>query len=468
MPVPIISVAQMREWEKSTWASGQTEAVVIARVGEMLARRALALTRPGDFILLLAGKGHNGDDVRAMRAHLRDRDTRQLDAREPGAAETELRPELERQPALIVDGLFGIGLARPLDDQWVKLISCVNASQCPVLSVDVPSGLDADTGLALPDAIRATITITVGAPKRGMLAGSAAPFVGRLEVIQDVGLFPCPCASELQWTLAEDFSHFPPPRPVDGHKGTFGHAGLVAGSLGYHGASVLAARGAQRAQPGLITLFAQPEVYSPVAAQLQAVMVQPWRNGADFSQFTALLFGPGLAAENLPEDVSESFRHIWRTAPQPVIVDATALDWLRREGASSGALRVITPHPGEAARLLESTTEEVQGDRVNALRALSKKFGGCWVVLKGRHTLIGRSDGDIFVNSSGNAGLAQGGSGDLLAGYIAGWLAQPALQADPARTLRYAVFEHGAAADRLSTCRKNWTVEELGDELGRT
>ena len=466
MPLPVISVAQMRAWEHATWAGGRMESAVIARVGEGLARRALALTRRGDMVLLLAGKGHNGDDARAMQPHLDGRELRLISAREPVSAWVELERVRRPAPALIVDGLFGIGLARPLDDDWQKLIARVNDLHCRVLAVDVPSGLDADTGRTLPDAIRATVTLTVGAPKRGLLATHAAPFVGRLEIADDVGLIPCPCVSELQWTGPEDFSAYPPPRPVDGHKGTFGHAALVAGSVGYHGAAVLVARGAQRARPGLITLFTQPEIYSPVAAQLQAVMVQPWQDGLDFSKFSVVLFGPGLAAQNLPASVRECLDQLWPLSPAPIIVDASALEWLPRTPTAVPGRRVMTPHPGEAARLLNCSPTDVQRDRPAALRALSKQFGNCWVVLKGRHTLLGRAEGEVFVNSSGDDGLAQGGSGDLLAGFIAGWLAQPMLQSDVGLALRHAVFEHGAAAERLGAQRENWIVEELAEELG--
>jgi NAD(P)H-hydrate epimerase len=465
MPVPVISVAQMREWEVATWASGQTEGAVIARVGEYLARRAVALTRHDDSIVLLAGRGHNGDDVRAMQPHLHERKVKLIDVTKPDEALPEVCEALRQSPALVIDGLFGIGLSRPLADDWQRLMAGVNDARRRVMAVDVPSGLDAKTGRPLPAAIRAALTITIGAPKCGLLAPSAAPFVGRLEVAEDVGLIPCPCDGELQWTLPKDFAGHPPPRPSDGHKGTFGHAAIIAGSLGYHGAAVLAARGAQRARPGLVTLFTQPEVFGPVAAQLQAVMVQPWRAAMDSSKFTAVLFGPGLAAENLSSDVRDSMQELWRISTSPVIVDASALEWLPRKASPPRAIRVITPHPGEAARLLGCETAAVQGDRIAALRALAKQFN-CWVVLKGQHTLIGPAEGELFVNSSGNSGLAQGGSGDLLAGYIAGWLAQPLLQNDPLLALRHAVFEHGAAADRLGGRRPNWIVEDLAEELG--
>lgn len=465
MPIPVLSVSQMRAWEQATWASGQTEAAVIALVGRHLWQRVLTATRSGDFVLLLAGRGHNGDDVRAMLPCLADRRMQLLEVTDPAKSLPELRNALAKKPSIVVDGLFGIGLSRPLASEWIELIACLNESRARVLAVDVPSGFDAVSGAANPDAVRAWMTLTVGAPKAGLLKAGAAEFVGRLEVAHEVGLLlPCPEASEVQWTLAKDFSDFPLVRPVDSHKGTFGHVGTIAGSFGFHGAAVLAARGAQRARPGLITLLPQADVYGPIAAQLQAVMAQPWTLETDLSRFSSLLIGPGLAARDLPSALRDWACEIWRSAPQPVVVDASALEWLPR-GSSSDSLRVITPHPGEAARLLGCTTAQVQSDRVAALRKLAQAFH-CCVVLKGAHTLIGGAEGEVFVNSSGNSGLAQGGSGDLLAGFIAGWLAQPAMQPKALQTIRYAVFEHGAAADRLSARRQSWTVEELATELG--
>jgi len=129
-------------------------------------------------------------------------------------------------------------------------------------------------------------------------------------------------------------------------------------------------------------------------------------------------------------------------------------------------VRVITPHPGEAGRLLGVTAKEVQADRVAALRQLSRRFGDCYVVLKGHHTLVGRASGPVFINCSGNPLLAQGGSGDLLGGYLAGLLAQPACQKDPLAAIRYAVWRHGAAADGSTTSRCLWTIEDLASNLG--
>ena len=471
MPLPVISIAQMREWERATWETGQTEAEVIRRVGGKIAQRALQLTRPGDAILILAGQGHNGDDARAAREFLTDRRVETLDVTAPESNLPELEQALSQKPALIIDGLFGIGLDRPLADDWKKFIETVNRSGIPVLAVDVPSGLNADTGEpASPGvAMEAAVTLTIGAPKTGLLAHNAWPFVGRLEVADDVGLVPCPHTSELNWTLAADFQNFPPRRAAAGHKGTFGHLGIIAGSFGFHGAAVLAVRAAQRAQPGLITLFTQESVYHVVAAQLQAAMVNLWTPDLRLPDtVSAVLVGPGLAAPGLADVMSPTTtRRIWRHSLLPVIVDASTLDWLPMGPSARNAIRVLTPHPGEAARLLNSTKQQVQLNRPKAVREISRRFGNCWVVLKGHQTLVGRNEGgEIFVNPSGNPHLAQGGSGDVLAGYLAGLLAQRLLQTDVGKLIRYAVWQHGAAADKLQAARANWVVEDLIDELG--
>lgn len=467
MSQPVISVAQMREWEQASWAAGRNEADVIRRVGETVARRALQLTRSGDVILLLAGKGHNGDDVRAAQNPLAGRRVMLLDVSDPENQLAALEQALAARPALIVDGLFGIGLDRPLDPAWCQFIRRVNEARVPVLAVDVPSGLNADTGEPQPESVRAAITLSVGAAKTGLLLRPAWPFVGRLEVAADIGLVPCPLKGGWNWILPDDFAGFPPPRDTATHKGTHGHLAILAGSLGYHGAAVLATRGAQRAQPGLVTVFPQPDVYHPIAAQLQSAMVLPWRPELKYTGgFSALLCGPGLAMPSPPEEIKNNLRHLWLGSTMPVIVDASALDWIPIGMVSDKNIRVMTPHPGEAARLMGTKPELIQADRPRAVRELSKRYGNCWVVLKGYQTFIGRSTGEMFVNSTGNPQLAQGGSGDLLAGYLAGLLAQPALQADPLTTVCYAVWQHGLAADQLTSQRKNWIIEDLAEVIG--
>lgn len=467
MSIPVVDVAQMRRWEEATWATGQSEEAVIRRVGELVARRALALTRDGDGILILAGPGNNGADARRAQPHLAQRQTEMLVVADPAAGAEAVRAALASGPALVLDGLFGIGLNRNLSTEWMALVEQVNGSRVPVLAIDVPSGLNAQTGEVMGAAIRADLTLTLGAPKRGLLAVGASPYVGRLEVAPHIGLVPCPLTSDLHWTSPADFARFPPPRAIAGHKGVFGHAVLLAGSLGYHGAAVLAARGAQRARPGLVSLFTTQPVYPVVAGQMQAVMTHIWfPDTAVPEHATALLCGPGLAERSLPAELGNELRNWWDKSPLPVVVDASALDWLREGWTKTNSIRVITPHPGEAARMLRTSVATVQGDRPAAVRELSRRYGGCWVVLKGYQTLLGSAEGDLYVNPSGDAHLAQGGSGDVLAGYVVGLLAQPALQADPLLTLRYAVWQHGATADALSGRQANWTVEELVAALG--
>jgi hydroxyethylthiazole kinase-like uncharacterized protein yjeF len=465
MPVPVITVAQMRQWEKATWLTGQTEKAVMQQAGHAVAVAAERMTRPEQFVLVLAGKGHNGDDAvfAAEKLHRSNHVLRIADAE---TALREFDALLGRKAALIIDGLFGIGLNRPLAEPWPKLIDRINAAGVPVLSVDVPSGLNADSGLAMPDAIRAHTTVTLGAVKEGLIRPPAWPFVGRLEAAPDIGLVPCPFETELNFTVGTDFANFPPPRPVASHKGDFGHLVIIAGSLGYHGAAVLASRGAQRAHPGLITVITAPETYIPVASQCQAVMVRPWSDGMPLPEnCTALLAGPGLASPELPDYVKRFVAGAWRESEVPVVVDASALPWIAGESPSNAARRVITPHPGEAARLLDATSAEIQKDRPRALRQLSQRFGDSIVVLKGHQTLVGRGSGPIFINGTGNSLLAQGGTGDLLAGFLAGLLAQPAFGHDPLPATRFAVWQHGAAADRLKGERGDWIVEELAEEL---
>jgi hydroxyethylthiazole kinase-like uncharacterized protein yjeF len=468
MPVPVVNLAQMREWERVTWATGQTEAGVIRRVGQKIVAPARELTHPGDTVLILAGKGHNGDDARAAKKFLDERKVQILNVTSPENDLSKLKSALLQNPALIIDGLFGIGLNRALGDGWKKFIAVVNAAKIPVLAVDVPSGLNAETGEHFGAAIEAAITLTIGAPKIGMLAQNAWPLVGRLEVAEDVGLIPCPIKSELQWTLPEDFQNFPPRRAVAGNKGTFGHLAIVAGSFGFHGAGVLTSRAAQHAQPGLVTLFTDKKVYGAVASQLQAAMVNVWKPKLKFPDSTStILIGPGLAAPEIAGRMKAFTQKLWRDSDLPMVVDASALDWLPAGKFSKDAIRVITPHPGEAARLLKATAQTIQKNRVKSLREISKRLGNCWVVLKGNQTLVGRSMGDIFVNPSGNPHLAQGGSGDVLAGFIAGLLAQPELQIDVGKTIRYAVWQHGATADKLQARQTNWIVEDLVAAIGQ-
>ena len=473
MPIPVLSVSEMRRWEARTWATGQTEASVIDQVGEAVAAHLLRNTRPNAKVVILSGRGNNGADARAVARHLDPfREIIALDVAAPKRAAGPLKKNLAMlQPERdwIVDGLFGTGLNRSLDRDWRKLIETINRSGASIAAIDAPSGLNADTGEPWGAAIRAAVTLTVGAPKTGLVTAAAAEWVGRLEVLEQVGLTGTlpRVKSTLEWVVPGDFINFPPRRPVAVHKGTYGHVVIAAGSLGYHGAAVLAARGALRARPGLVTVVTDPAVYAPVASQLQAAMVHPWSEHWSLPESTtAIVAGPGLAAGTLAPGLKDQIIHWWRSSPLPMLVDASALAWLPRGKITSNALRMITPHPGEAGHLLGLSSAAVQTNRPSAVTALSRRFGGCLVVLKGHQTLIGERSGRQWINSSGNPGLAQGGSGDLLAGYLGGLLAQPRLQIDPLRTVACGVWRHGAAADRLETRGLSWTIEDLSTVLG--
>ena len=487
MPIPVISVADMRSWEEATWASGIRESEVIGRVGRAIADWLLSRTHSSDSILIVAGKGHNGDDGRAAFKCLlsAERDASLLEVRNPEQAAGRLEQALSRRPSVILDCLFGIGLNRSLSMAWQSVIRRINQDGAMVVAVDVPSGLNAQTGFSMGGGVRADYTLTVGAPKAGMLTSQARPFVGYVRVLHEVGLlsnffsasqFGEPskrgdsgngqneepaCGHSLFFSQEEDFLGFPPPRRAMDHKGSFGHLAILAGSRGYHGAAVLAVCGAMRACPGLITLSTTPECYLPAAAHLQQAMVEPcgefWQPSA---KATGILVGPGLAGKDVPDRFMEQLRRLWREDERPVLVDASALDWLP-QGVETAGLRGITPHAGEAARLLKCGPADVNENPVDCLWELSSQFGDCWVVLKGAHSLVGRKQGPVFFNATGTPGLAQGGSGDVLAGFLAGLLSQPRCQNDPETALRCGVWRHGEAAERLQQTRNNWTVEEL-------
>lgn len=465
MSVPVVSVAQMRQWEESTWDSGQSVEHVMRLAGRAVAERAMRMTRNGDVIIVLAGKGNNGGDARYAAEYIKDREVILIDASDPTKALKAFSAGADQ--ALIIDGLFGIGLNRALNKEWVALIDAVNETGRPILAVDGPSGLNCDTGEVMGAAIRAAATVTFASPKTGLIRCAVAEYVGKLHVADDIGLIPCPFGGDLRWTLPRDFEGFPPPRPDAGHKGTFGHLVILAGSQGYHGAAALAARAAHRAMPGLVTLFTTPTAYPLVASQLQQTMVHPWSAGGDLpTNASAILTGPGLAGPDISDRLREQVRKLWLDSPLPMIADASALDWLPR-GTQAPAPRVITPHPGEAARLLQDQTAIVQKDRVKAAARLRDQHD-CHVVLKGRQTLVRSPDGFIYINGSGNSDLGQGGSGDVLAGYLAGLLAQPALRDDLDRLVRFAVWEHGHVADRLGESRLTWDLEDFLPQLGNS
>jgi len=471
--IPVLSPAALRTWESATWDAGIKPSDVIQRVGRALAATLRDRLPAGSRVLLLCGRGHNGDDARAALPHLSPYEVVSLDVTDPADTLPAIEDELRRAPDLIVDALFGIGLNRPLDVAWVTLFERINRTAIPVLAVDIPSGLNAADGSHFGAVLRADQTLTVGAPKTGLLTAAAVPFVGRLSVAVDVGLIPWEQAGIASNDIAgflinrADVLTTPPARPIDAHKGNFGHLLILAGSRGFHGAAVLAARAALRAGPGHVTVWTSPDTYIPIASQLASPMVHPWEPGLPIPQrTTCIVAGPGLADPRLDPRLHAQIVEAWRSSPAAMVVDASALDDLPPGPVKDPAIRVITPHPGEAARLLGTHPERIQAERCEALESLCGRFAGAWVVLKGHATLTGRAGEKPWWNLTGNPGLAQGGSGDVLAGFLGGLLAQPAIASDPGRAIRSAVHLHGLAADRLTQTGRAWTTEDLAVEIG--
>jgi len=360
---------------------------------------------------------------------------------------------------LIVDALFGTGLKSALSGIYETVIADINASAIPVVSIDVPSGMSADTSDVIGDCIEASLTVTLGAPKLPLILPPAEQKSGEV-VIADIGI-PASVIESLEGIRVElmtrdQIRSLITPRESDAHKGDFGRVLIVAGSRGKTGAAVLAAQGALKSGAGLVTV-ATPRCCAPlVAAQAPEYMTEALEEtidgtvdfaAADYAlalRADVMAVGPGLGRG---VGVTTFVRELLENSEIPLVFDADALNALADEPAllvgRDGRDVVITPHPGEMARLLGCTVDDVQADRLGIARdfALTHKL---YVVLKGYRTLIATPDGKIFVNPTGSPGMATGGTGDVLAGMLAGWLAQ-LLDAEAA--CRLAVYLHGAAGE---------------------
>lgn len=385
-------------------------------------------------VLIFAGPGNNGGDALVMARLLARQGIRVVVA----GAEGEVPAG---DYALVVDGLFGIGLARPLAGPHAGLVARINAFAGPVLALDVPSGLDGDTGRVLGVAVRATHTISFIGGKPGFYTLDGPDHCGEVKVV-DLGLrldgFPGALLT------VDDFRDCLKPRSRNSHKGSYGSLAVIGGAAGMTGAALLAARaglklGAGRVFVGLLQALA----VDPQQAEL--MLRAP---GDALAQATAIVVGPGLGASGAALEILRQVA----ASVFPVLLDADALNLLAAHPvlaariARRAAPTLITPHPAEAARLLASTTETVQADRVGAALELARRFKA-HVALKGCGTVIADPDGRWRVNATGNPGLASGGSGDVLSGIAGALLAQgwPA-----ATALSAAVLLHGAAADVLA------------------
>lgn len=350
---------------------------------------------------------------------------------------------------VLVDGLLGTGLGGEVRPAQRAAIEAINGSGLPVLALDIPSGLCADTGRVLGVAVRASATITFIVAKRGLYTAAGPGCRGELEL---AGLALPPAflrhrppgvrRLELDGLLAQ-FA----PRPPDTHKGHCGRVLVVGGDLGMGGATLLAAEAALRCGAGLVTAATRDAHVPALLARRPEVMARGVRGGQDLAPLVAasdvLALGPGLGQGSWSEQL---FQTACRDAPGALVLDADALNLLARHGGPSPRDKwVLTPHPGEAARLLETDTATVQADRFAAARALQARYGGV-VVLKGNGTLVCGED-SLLLSDYGNPGMASGGMGDVLSGVIAGLLAQGLAPLDAAAL---GVCLHGAAADRAA------------------
>ncbi len=363
--------------------------------------------------------------------------------------------------SMIIDAMFGTGLSSPVKGIAARVIDFINTLQRKVISVDVPSGIDSTSGAVLGTAVKAAITATMALPKLGLYIYPGRSYAGEIEVA-DIG---CPKGlledHAIKWNLSTGslIRSILRPRSPDAHKGSFGHVLVIGGGRGKTGAAYLSAMGAMRAGAGLCTI-AVPESLNPaMEAKTTEVMTCPvpeagegmfGMNSIDaikdcMKGKASVVIGPGLGAS---KGISALVEAIAASSGVPVVLDADGLNAVKGDLTAlkkAKADLILTPHPGEAARLLDTTPAYVQGNRVSVASRLADKAGAI-VALKGASTVIALKDGSIFINPTGNPGLATAGTGDALSGMIAGMIAQGYNAKDAAVA---SVFLHGCAADGI-------------------
>lgn len=443
--IPLLTADEMRAAEHQAIEGWGISSLILQ---EHAALGALALIPSGEPLQVLAGPGNNGGDALAL-ARLGRLQGREVAVWSPyaqpewhGDAAIQARLwkglggdiQTPRDPAetlrtwrgWVVDGLFGLGSTRPLDGPAALWVKALNASGLPVLALDLPSGLDPGAAEVSGEVVRALRTACFGARKvcHGLLP--AREYCGEIFVIP----IPLDQAPKAGMHLLE--RPVLPPRAWNAHKGSFGHVVIRAGSLGMSGAAVLAALGALRVGAGLVTVLTEPEVRAEIAGQVPEAMVRPWR-GSVPEEADVLLVGPGGISQ-VPD---------W---DGPLVLDASALKegegkrWMDRPGTA------VTPHPGEFARLFRLPRPLLMDERLAQARQVSTGKPGV-LLLKGAQSVIagGAMEG-LWINPTGHPGMATGGSGDLLAGMVAGFRAQGLPMREAVAT---ATWFHGAAADRL-------------------
>ena len=383
---------------------------------------------------------------------------------------TLLQRSLEPSP-LVIDAILGTGAARPIEGTVKEVLECVaragSQRRLTLLAIDLPTGLDADTGAVDPSCLGADVTVALGQPKVGHYTFPGASVTGELQTV-DIGIpRGLDAGVELELITADLVRGLIPRRPIEAHKGTFGRLLSVVGSRRYPGAAVLACSGAYRAGAGLVTLATPESVDAMVVPRIVETthLPLPERDGGvapeaaamvrDFLEgYAALLIGCGLSNEPQVEAFVQALL-LQKPSPNiPMVLDADALnilanvpDWWKQLKASA----VLTPHPGEMARLTGRSTAQVQASRLDSAREAAQRWGQV-VTLKGAYTVVASPEGTTRLSPFANPALASAGTGDVLAGVIGGLLAQGLSPLDAATC---GVYLHGAAAEELRA--------ELGD-----
>ncbi|MCC7126009.1 MAG: NAD(P)H-hydrate dehydratase [Acidobacteria bacterium] len=485
----ILNARQMREADRATIHDvGVPSIVLMENAGRQVvaALEALQEDLAERSVAIVAGKGNNGGDgfVVARTLHQRAVDATVFLVGRVAEVKGDARINLDilgrlgvtvievadegtwelhfsevSQHDLIVDALFGTGLSAPLTGLYETVVADINGSGLPVVSIDMPSGLSADTSDVIGPCVEATVTVTVGAPKIPLILPPAERKSGEV-VIADIGI-PLGVLEHLDGPrldliTRDSLRPLLPPRPADSHKGDYGRLLIVAGSTGKAGAAALAARGALRSGAGLVTVACPRSVLPTVAALGMEYMTEPLEEtpagtvtyaaaeAVLATRADVLVMGPGLGQG---EGVSTFVREIVEKSAAPLVLDADALNAFADDPASlvgrEGRAVIITPHPGEMARLAGCGVEDVQANRVGIATDIATRHK-LYVVLKGYRTVVATPEGRVHVNPTGSPGMATGGTGDVLAGMLAAWLAQ-GLDAEAA--CRVAVYLHGAAGE---------------------
>lgn len=470
LPTRIDSAAHTREIDAALIAGGVPGSELMQRAAEALWERVRARWPDSHEMTVLCGGGNNGGDgyLVARLAHQAGWDVSLYAVAPPSglggdaavahqaaeAAGVRIHPWSSNAVlgGVIVDALLGTGIVDQVRDPYAEVISAVNASGLPVVAVDLPSGLHADTGVVLGDAIRADLTVTFITLKIGLLTGQGPDHAGDLHFAALAELPPdVPEAIARRLCLAE-WSDTLGMRPRSAHKGMFGHALVVGGDLGMGGAVLLAAETALRSGTGRVSAATRSAHIAPLLTRCPEVMVhaadEPQAIDALLGSASVLIVGPGLGKGEWGQGIMDRILR----SDLPKVLDADALNIIAErfaDGIALGENCIITPHPAEAARLLGCSTAQVQADRLQALRSLVHRYR-CAVILKGVGSLVGGgapAGMPVGLSTAGNPGMASAGMGDVLSGLCGAMLAQ---QVPAAMAARYATLIHGLAGDRAA------------------